>query len=128
MSTEQTGASTHNQSDPSRFPRDRHPDEYLKDLNPQEFMKSQEEKQPHKSLNDIKEAHQRFQLTRDEMRTVPIMAEGELLREGAIYANLRDEQPTEFTATSGIKARPGEWIAPKSMVDYRLWNRLMALQ
>jgi hypothetical protein len=107
---------------------DQHPDEYREDLNPDaakyEYLESQGE-----SAFDIKDIHQRFpDLTNDELRQLVVVPPGGRLEQGAKYADLRAEQPEEFTAMGGMEAGNENWYVAKSETDYQLWNRLIGVQ
>jgi hypothetical protein len=85
------------------------------------------EKKAHTAY-DVKEAHRRLQgLSDEELKQIPILPTGSRLEQGATYINLKDEQPTEFTATSDMEAKDGGWFVPKSEVGYPLWNRLIGV-
>jgi len=113
-------------------PSDKHPPEYQKDLNPDAaeginygLVGPHPEKGEHKTAYDVKEAHRRLSdFTDDQLKRIPIMPEGSRLEQDATYLDLADPEPKEFKATSGMEARPGQLLAPKSEVDYPLWNRL----
>jgi hypothetical protein len=76
---------------------------------------------------DVKEVHRRLHdLTDDELKTIPIVAEGTRLQQGATYVDLLGDR-REMTATGEMSATKGTAFAPKDSVDYQLWNRLIGV-
>jgi len=113
-------------------PSDKHPPEYQQDLNPNAaaginygLVGPHPEKGDHRTAHDVKEAHRRLSdFTDDELKRIPIMPTGSRLEQDATYIDLADPDPREFKATGGMETRPDQLLAPKSEVDYPLWNRL----
>jgi len=111
---------------------DKHPAEYQKDMNPEAAaginyggVGPHPEKGEHKTAYDLKEVHRRLgNYTDDQLKRIPILPEGSRLEQDATYLDLADPEPKEFKATSGMHARSGQFLVPKSEVDYPLWNRL----
>lgn len=105
----------------------KHPDEYEADLNPSrmagqdigntgdELPNAYDRKDVHNSLSGFAD---------DELKSIPIVPEGERLQQGATYLDLNDRDREEFTATGEMAAAAGERIVPKGEVPYPLWNRL----
>jgi hypothetical protein len=107
---------------------------YDQDLNPNNragMNYDQEGPHPEKITHtayDVKEAHRRLQgLSDDELKRIPILPEGSRLEQGAVYIDLKEDAPEEFTAMGGMEAREGGWYVPKNEVDYPLWNRLIGI-
>jgi hypothetical protein len=111
----------------AHFAGSQHPPEYREDLNPKSPMSADEVSgamQP-RQLSEIKEAHERLpQLTNAELRDVPVLREGDPLRQGREYIDLAARQPRPFKAMGGMTAGAENWYVPKSETDYVLWNRL----
>ena len=62
------------------------------------------------------------------MKSIPVEPVGYLLREGATYVNLRDPDLKPFVATGGMRAEPGQGLAPKSATDSLVWNRIVGVE
>jgi hypothetical protein len=105
-------------------------DSFELDLHPHELTGGTETGGPHfapleLTLADYKEIHQQLQgLSNDELKRIPVLAEGSYLEPGGTYLDLRDENAQEFTALAGMTAGPDNLYIPKREVDYVLWNRL----
>ncbi|HKG20704.1 MAG TPA: hypothetical protein VKC34_02305 [Blastocatellia bacterium] len=112
----------------------KHPEEYEKDLNPN-AMKGQNigvgEAMPEKNARtayDVKPAHRRFNdFTDAALKDIPILPEGSRLLQGAVYIDLNDEHPREFTATADMEAGPDHLYVNKKTVHYEIWNRLIGI-
>jgi hypothetical protein len=112
------------------------PDQYRQDLNPDggagmnvDNIGPHPEKSPDvRTAYDIKTLHRRMnQFTDDELKGIPIMPPGSRLEQGATYIDLRDKEPSEFTARGHMEASSGNWFVPKTEVDYVTWNRLIGV-
>jgi hypothetical protein len=110
-------------------------DDFDADLNPnnmqgQNLSPAGVHPQKHaRTVRDIKELQARFDdWLRSDLEEIPVMPEGSRLEQGATYIDLRDEQPTEFTATGGMQAEPGRLLVPKSDVPFEIWNRLIGVK
>jgi len=120
--------------DPDIKPQIPHPDHWARDLNP-DFMAGQNMSQagPHREFDapsafDVKEVHRHLAgFTDDELKGIPILPEGTRLEQGAVYVDLGQDDPQEFKALGNMVAGPGQYLVPKSEVDYRLWNRLIGV-
>jgi len=120
--------------DPDIKPQNPHPPGWDRDLNP-DFMAGQNMSMtgPHPELDaptafDVKEAHRRLEgFTDDELKDIPVLPEGTRLEQGAVYIDLRDSDRKEFKAMGNMVAGPGQWLVPKTEVDYRIWNRLIGI-
>lgn len=108
----------------------KHPPEYRDDLNP-DRMAGQNVGTPQAGLPnayDTKEVHNALSgFSDDELKQIPLVREGERLKQGATYLNLRDRARGEFTATAEMEAGAGDWIVPKDAVPYPTWNRLRGI-
>lgn len=113
-------------------PTDKHPEEYRADLNPDAAaginyggVGPHPERDNPRTAFDVKEAHRLLRdFADDQLKQLPIMPAGSRLEQDATYIDLADPDRREFKATSGMEARPGQLLVPKSEVDYQLWNRL----
>jgi hypothetical protein len=119
--------------DPLTPPEGEHP--YWQDLNP-DFLEGENygtqgphpEKTAHTAY-DVKGAHDHLRtMEDDDLKRIPIMPVGARLEQGATYIDLRQAQPSEFTATGDMTAGPGTWYVPKSDVPFWLWNTLIGVQ
>lgn len=124
----------HSQEDSDR--EDAYEESYQEDLNPN-FEAGQNEgvSSPHpgKADNvatayDIKNLHNRLQgFTDDELKAIPVTPGGARLAQGAVYIDLRESEPQEFTARGDMEAGYDNWFVRKNDVDYVLWNRLIGV-
>jgi len=112
----------------------KHPDEYQQDLNPNSFAGQNDHRVgPHPEKDaptaaDMKELYDRLpDLRKDELKQIPILPTGSRLQQGAVYIDLRMQNPEEIKATSDMEAGSSNWYVPKSEVDYQLWNRLIGV-
>lgn len=72
---------------------------------------------------DVKPVHRMLSgITDDDLKQIPILAEGMPLQQGATYLDLQSDQPEEFTATGEMTAEQGHFYIPKSEVPYPVWN------
>ena len=117
---------------PRQQSRQKHPDEWQQDLNPNHLAGQnigQESEQ--RERTDVTAFHLRKRgyelrgLDDNDLKQVPVLAEGTRLQQGATYVNLADDQPREFKATADVTAEPGDAYAPKDKVPYEVWNRLI---
>jgi len=80
------------------------------------------------SAYDLKPANRALQdFEDDELKQVPILRAGTRLEQGAVYVDLHDPNRREFKALGSMSAERGQWLVPKSAVDYVLWNRLIGV-
>ena len=78
-----------------------------------------------RSAYDVKTVHRALRdWPDDELKEVPVLAEGTPLQQGATYINLREPERGEFTAMGGMMAGPADAFVPKDHVPYPTWNRL----
>jgi hypothetical protein len=109
----------------SRNRIEQHPDEYRQDLNPDYRAGNNDPSYqprliPASEIKDITQVYN--DLRHDELRRIPIVAEGERLEQGACYFDLRYPERGEFKAVGGMEAGPRNWYVPKAFTDYELWN------
>lgn len=72
---------------------------------------------------DMKPVHQMLSgVTDDDLKQIPILAEGMPLQQGSTYLDLQGDQPEEFTATGEMSAERGHFYIPKNEVPYPVWN------
>ena len=98
----------------------KHPPEYQQDLNPDAAAGINHGRVgPHPERNNprtafaVKEAHRLLgEFTDDQLKQMPILPAGGRLEQDATYIDLGDPQRKEFTATSGMEARPGSLLVP----------------
>jgi hypothetical protein len=115
-------------------PGTHHPERWQNDLNPHEMegvndSRSQFVDQQRIMAYDIKELHERLpDFTDDELRQIPVLAEGLRLEQGAVYIDLNASSCHEFKAAGKLEAGRENWYVPKSEVDYQLWNRLIGVE
>ena len=119
-----------------RFPkqqeRQRHPDEWHRDLNP-DHLAGQNAGQA--SDARVTEEGTAFHLRKrgahfeglddEQLKGVPVVAEGERLQQGATYVDLRAQPRHEFTARGDMEATSGHAYVAKDRVPYEIWNRLI---
>lgn len=110
----------------------KHPDEYQRDLSP-DRMAGQNIGEVdggsvgrRRNAHDVKDVHRTLhdEFRDDELRAIPVLEQGERLKQGARYMDLHDPERREFTATGDMTTGPETWIVPKDEVPYSLWNRL----
>jgi hypothetical protein len=117
---------------PRQQARQKHPDEWQQDLNPNHLAGQNigEGSQRHEQT-DVTAFHLRKRgrelrgLDDNDLKQVPILAEGTRLQQGATYVNLAEDEPQEFTAVGNLTAEAGDAYAPKDKVPYEVWNRLI---
>jgi hypothetical protein len=103
--------------------------EYEDDLNPNyEQGENQGREDDTISAYDLKELHRQLDLEDDELKLIPVLAEGTQLKQGAVYLDLHHPENGEFKPTGDMLAGPGQWIVPKKQVDHELWNRLLGIR
>ncbi|GEM_PF-6953314 len=74
---------------------------------------------------DVKHLYPRLsQLTRDQLRRIPLLDAGIWLQEGETYLDLRQLDKGELVAGVGQVVRPGDEIVAKHQVDYQMWDYL----
>jgi hypothetical protein len=112
-------------------PGAQHPPEYREDLNPEALAgENHGELRPELPLHasDIKETHTVLRdLTKDELRRIPVLRTGERLTQGGVYIDLASGCK-EFVAMGDMVATPENWFVRKETVDYLLWNKLIGVE
>jgi len=115
-------------------PGEQHPEEWQRDLNPDALAgqnlgpETAQVAKDAPTAYEVKDVHRQFHgFSDDELKRIPILPAGTRLEQGTTYIDLQDESLSEFTATAGMVAGPGNWFVPKSEVDYQLWNRLIGI-
>jgi hypothetical protein len=116
---------------------EQHPEEWRQDLNPEAKAGQNyggvgahiDPDNPLRTAQDIKLLANAFadDFTDDELKGIPILPEGERLRQGAKYVDLATPDRREFTATGRDAVGRDNFIVPKSEVDYQVWNRLIGV-
>ena len=112
-----------------------HPKEWERDLNPNRMAgqnlgpRSAEQEHGLRTAFDVKELHRSLgdEFTDDELRTIPVIPEGQRLQQGGVYIDLNDSKRKEFTATGDMSASARNLYTSKSEVPYSLWNRLLGI-
>jgi hypothetical protein len=75
---------------------------------------------------DVKEIHRSLSaFSDDDLKQIPIVAEGTHLEQGGTYIDLAEERPSEVKVNAGVVARAGNYYVPKNRVPYTIWNRLI---
>jgi hypothetical protein len=74
---------------------------------------------------DMTELHNELKdFTDDELRRIVVLPPGTVLKQGAIYLDLKAPDRSPFKVQSPITAGPNNAFVPKKETDYVLWNRL----
>jgi hypothetical protein len=117
---------------PKQQARQKHPDEWQRDLNPEHLAgqnigqeSDERERTDGTAFHLRKRGYELRGLDDNDLKQVPVLAEGTRLQQGATYVNLVDDDPKEFTATGDQRAQAGDAYAPKDKVPYDVWNRLI---
>jgi hypothetical protein len=116
-------------------PEDKHPEPYQHDLNPDAskginwgHVGPHPEKENARTAKDIKDLHNLLSdFHDDELERIAVLPPGARLESKATYMNLREAEPTAFTAQGNEVVGDHDLIVPKSEVDYQLWNRLLGI-
>jgi hypothetical protein len=95
-----------------------------------EVILADEERQPDARqlhANDVKAQHRILQaMSDDDLRRIPLMAEGERLARYEQYLDLHDPARANFTAEGTEVVKPGQRIAAKAEVAADVWEALVA--
>jgi hypothetical protein len=112
--------------------RQKHPDEWQQDLNPGRLSGQNIGPQSvTATISDVTAFHLRKRgahlngLDDNDLKQVPLVAEGVRLQQGATYVNLAGDAAREFTATADMTSGRDDAYAPKAQVPYEIWNRLI---
>lgn len=119
-----------------RFPKQqakqKHPPEWQQDLNPNHLSGQNIGQESDARVNAEWTAfHLRKRgldlggVNDEELKQIPVVAEGERLQQGATYVDLTDQPLSEFTARGDMTASPEHAYVPKDRVPYEIWNRLI---
>ena len=74
---------------------------------------------------DVKELHESMSdFDNAELKSIPILAHGERLEQGAHYLDLSSSTREIITAHGAMEAQDPHLYVPKAKVDYELWNKL----
>jgi hypothetical protein len=118
--------------EPKQQARQKHPAEWQQDLNPNHLAgqnigaeSEQRETIAMTAFHLRKRGRELRGLDDNDLKQVPVLAEGTRLQQGATYVNLADDEPREFRATANMTAEAGDAYAPKDRVPYEVWNRLI---
>lgn len=110
----------------------KHPDEWQRDLNPEHLAGQNIGVDPEHAIEREmtafhlrKRGHDLRGLDDNDLKQVPVLAEGTRLQQGATYVDLTRAEPREFTATADMMTERGHAYAPKDRVPYEVWNRLI---
>jgi hypothetical protein len=110
----------------------KHPDEWQGDLNPNHMagqnvgvLSDIETRGDRTAFNLRKQGCELGSLDDNELKQIPVVAEGSRLQQGATYVDLTADPRQEFTASGDMSAEGGHAYAPKDRVPYEIWNRLL---
>ena len=117
---------------PKQQAKTKHPVEWQRDLNPN-HLAGQNIGEPSDvgARGDLTAFHLRKQgvdlgeMDDNELKQIPVVAEGTRLQQGATYVDLKAQPVREFTATGDMSAGHDDAYAPKDRVPYDIWNRLL---
>lgn len=112
----------------------KHPEEYRKDLNP-DLLKGQNigpadmgALKTRRTAFDLKPLHRQMNhLLDDDLKQIPVIEQGERLKQGATYFDLKHPERGEITATGDMSAGDDNWYVAKTDVHYNLWNLLIGV-
>jgi hypothetical protein len=113
-------------------PEHKHPEPYQQDLNPDAakglnwgLAGPHPEKNSPRTAFDVKDVHRWLcEIPDDELKRIPLMPAGARLEANAAYVNLAERERGEFKAEGKEEVGEGQFIAPKTEVDFELWNWL----
>jgi hypothetical protein len=119
-----------------RFPKQqtkqKHPEEWQRDLNPghlagQNIGAASDARvlEAGNALHLRKRGVPIEGLDDEELKRVPLVAEGERLQQGSTYVDLQASRREEFTARGDMEASAGHAYVAKDRVPYQIWNRLI---
>ena len=108
-------------------------DEFERDLHPN-AMAGQNVgiEAPHPEKNapnayDIKELHEILSdYSSEELKQIVVLPHGTRLEQGGKYLDLMGDRQ-EFTAMGDQSAELGQYIVPKTEMEYPLWNKLKGI-
>jgi len=80
---------------------------------------------PVRPAHDLKDLHEKLaEFSSEEMKSIPVLAPGVRLEQGAVYCDLNNLQQGSFRAMGAMETGPDDYYVAKNMVDYELWNKL----
>src|SRR5918995_5816709 len=95
--------------------RQKHPDRWQQDLNPNHLagqnigLDSDRRETVELTAFHLRKRGQELRgLDDNDLKQVPVLAEGTRLQQGATYVNLAEDDPHEFTASGDMTAEPGD--------------------
>ena len=101
-------------------------DDFQQDLHPDAAIEQTDDRIV--TAYEIKDAHERWaNFDGDELKQIPVLAQGTRLKQGATYLDLYASPPTEFKAMGNQVAGQFNLFVPKSETDYQMWNRLLGV-
>jgi len=116
----QQNKSQSNQSDAAE-----NEDTWEQDLHPD---RSADRNDVARTAYDMEAAHRNLSdMADDDMKQIPIVADGVRLEQGATYIDLLAGR-TEFSAIGSMEAGQGHAYVAKNDVDYQMWNRLIGVE
>ena len=75
---------------------------------------------------DIKELHEMLpNFQSDDLKNLVVLAEGTRCEQGATYYDIKHPQDGVFKARADMVADAGNYLVPKSQIDFELWNKLI---
>ena len=112
----------------------KHPRDAERDLNPNRMAgqnvgtQGGDREVPVATAFDVKDVHRTLDgFTDDDLKQIPILAEGTRLEQGAVYIDVA-RGGDEIKATGGMVAERGQCLVPKDRTPYELWNRLRGVE
>ncbi len=107
------------------FDRDLHPNHMAgQNIGPV----SDETQRTTRTAYDVKSVHRTLRdWPDDELKEIPVLAEGTPLQQGGTYLNLREPERGEITAMGGMRAGAADAFVAKDAVPYPTWNRLRGI-
>ena len=112
----------------------KHPPEWQGDLSPDHIAgqnvggESADREQGLRTAYDVKPLHRQMsEWQDDDLKQIPVLPQGQRLRQGGTYLDLNDPDRGEFTAMGDMEASSGSAYVPKDRVPYQVWNRLSGI-
>jgi hypothetical protein len=115
------------------LPGDQHPDRYRRDLNPDPTAGQNHgplgHGAPGPTAYDVKDVHRTWRgLSDADLKQLPVLPEGERLKQGAVYFDLNDPEGGEIKALGNMEAGRQHRYVAKTDVPYPLWNALIGVE
>lgn len=112
----------------------KHPPEWQGDLSPDHLAgqnvggESADREQGLRTAYDVKPLHRQMsEWQDDDLKQIPVLPQGQRLRQGGTYLDLNHLDRGEFTAMGDMEASSGNAYVPKDRVPYQVWNRLRGI-